>query len=1052
MNNKPFVADLHVHSKYSRATSRHLDLEHLAFWAMKKGITVVGTGDFTHPAWMAEIKEKLVPAEPGLFRLRGDLERSVGRGLQVADIEPVRFTLQVEISTIYKKSDRTRKVHHLIYAPGIAQAERLVEQLSRIGNLAADGRPILGLDSRDLLEITLETGDDCYLVPAHIWTPWFSVLGAKSGFDSIAACYGDLAHHIFAAETGLSSDPPMNWRFSALDRYTLVSNSDAHSPAKLGREACLFDTVLDYVAIKEALETGEGYLGTVEFFPEEGKYHLDGHRACDVRLEPEETRRLDGRCPACGKPLTVGVLHRVYELADRPAEEPSPGATPFHSLIPLAEILAELQGVGPTSKTVQRTYERALASVGSELFLLKDAPPEDLRRVGLPLLEEAIRRMRAGEVIRDPGYDGEYGVIRLFSDDELRQGNAVGLLFDLPEQVEPAAVEEAYARYEAAPAVSEHEKQQETPAPIAQPALLPASDTSPILAGLDPDQRRAAEIIEGPLLIVAGPGTGKTRTLTHRIAYLVAEHGVSPETCLAITFTRRAAEEMCQRLVTLLPTQGRDVPVMTFHALGLTILQEYGHLLDLPEAIRVATEVEQVQVLAEELDITESAARTLLVQISRARRGARTLDPDLERSLSAYRDAMHGRGFVDFDDLIACSVDVLREHPDVAATLRARYRWVSIDEYQDVDEGQYQLVTLLVPADGNLCVIGDPDQAIYGFRGGDVRFFQRFQADYPQARMVQLMRNYRSSRAIVDAAVQAIAPATLVQDRTLEALRDGPRRITLRECPTDRAEAEFVVHTIERLIGGATFFSFDSGRVQTDEGRPLSFSDFAVLYRTNEQAGVLEEALARSGIPYQQRSHRPLVEHPMVQFLVEQMRSEPTATSIEERLSTATEMWRERHGDGVEGAVLLEALQPIARQAGSDLDAFCSELALGVDVDLWDPRAERVSLLTLHASKGLEFRVVFLVGCEDGLLPLRRETSDDANVDEERRLFFVGMTRAGEQLYLSHARRRRRYGKSISQESSPFLQDIQEALIERKRSERTSDDSSSSTGRQLTLF
>ena len=290
-----FYADLHIHSKYSRATSKDCDLKHLAYWARKKGIAVVGTGDFTHPVWIAELKEQLVPAEPGLFRLKPDLEKEVSAMLPPACQGTTRFMLSVEISTIYKKGEKTRKIHHLLYAPDFPSAERIIQSLSKIGNLKSDGRPILGLDSRHLLEITLESGPGSYLVPAHIWTPWFAALGSKSGFDAIDECYADLAAHIFAVETGLSSDPEMNWRVSSLDRFRLVSNSDAHSPQKLGREACVFDTELDYFAIRTALETGHGYEGTLEFFPEEGKYHLDGHRNCNVRLLPNETKQLGGR-------------------------------------------------------------------------------------------------------------------------------------------------------------------------------------------------------------------------------------------------------------------------------------------------------------------------------------------------------------------------------------------------------------------------------------------------------------------------------------------------------------------------------------------------------------------------------------------------------------------------------------------------------------------------------------------------------------------------------------------------------------------------------------
>ncbi len=416
-----FYADLHIHSKYSRATSKDCDLEHLSFWGRKKGITVIGTGDFTHPAWFDEIKEKLVPSEPGLFRLRDDIEKEVTEKLPGSCHGTTRFMLSVEISTIYKKGEKTRKIHHLIYAPTLKQAEFINWNLDRIGNIKSDGRPILGLDSRHLLEIVLEAGEGCYLVPAHIWTPWFAVLGSKSGFDSISACYGDLVEHIFAVETGLSSDPAMVRLVSDLDRYRLVSNSDAHSPARLGREACIFNTELDYYSMCRALETGDGYDGTAEFYPEEGKYHLDGHRKCHIRLLPEESRALGGICPVCNKPLTLGVMHRIQELADRTVKEKQETTDPFVSLVPLPEMIAETEGVGPNSKKVAKEYEQLLCNLGAELSILNDIPLEEIQNLSnSSLITEAIGRMRNGDVIREAGYDGEYGRIRLFHEEELR--------------------------------------------------------------------------------------------------------------------------------------------------------------------------------------------------------------------------------------------------------------------------------------------------------------------------------------------------------------------------------------------------------------------------------------------------------------------------------------------------------------------------------------------------------------------------------------------------------------------------------------------------------
>ena len=404
-----FYADLHIHSKYSRATSKSCNLEELVLWAEKKGLGLISTGDFTHPAWFSEIREKLLPLGDGTFKLKDSQS-------------PVKFILSVEISTIYKKWEKTRKVHHVIFAPDMECAENFRQKLGAIGNIVSDGRPILGLDSRDLLEVALESGEGMELIPAHIWTPWFSVLGSKSGFDSIEECYGDLSGHIFAVETGLSSDPEMNWKVSKLDKYRLVSNSDAHSPSKLAREATVFDTNMDYYGIMNALKTGSGYVGTVEFFPEEGKYHEDGHRKCNVCLTPEESKKLNNICPVCGKPLTIGVLNRVCELADRPFNseyKPSTAGKVF-SLVPLAEILSEIMQVGTASKSVTLEYDKLIHKFGSELSILQEVPVDEISKAS-PLLGEGILRLREGKVLKQAGYDGEYGVIRLFEKDELIQ-------------------------------------------------------------------------------------------------------------------------------------------------------------------------------------------------------------------------------------------------------------------------------------------------------------------------------------------------------------------------------------------------------------------------------------------------------------------------------------------------------------------------------------------------------------------------------------------------------------------------------------------------------
>lgn len=385
----------------------------LDLWARKKGISLIGTGDMTHPVWRQELKEKLIPAEQGLFRLKDEyVLPEAGRYPGTAP----RFVLSGEISSIYKKGGKTRKVHSLILLPGFDEADAFAARLEKIGNIHSDGRPILGLPCHDLLEIMLEVSEEGMYIPAHIWTPHFSLFGAKSGFDTIEECFEELTPYIHALETGLSSDPVMNWQISALDGYQLVSHSDAHSPSKLGREADLLDIELSYQGLFQAVQSGKGLKGTIEFFPEEGKYHYDGHRKCGVCLSPREAEEYKGICPVCGKKLTMGVDHRILQLSDRDESEVSmpESGRPYESLVPLPEVISACVGFSTASKKVQGQYERLLEKLGAEFSILREVPEEDIRAAGGEVLTEGIRRLRAGEVVRKPGFDGEYGKIELF--------------------------------------------------------------------------------------------------------------------------------------------------------------------------------------------------------------------------------------------------------------------------------------------------------------------------------------------------------------------------------------------------------------------------------------------------------------------------------------------------------------------------------------------------------------------------------------------------------------------------------------------------------------
>jgi superfamily I DNA/RNA helicase len=537
-----------------------------------------------------------------------------------------------------------------------------------------------------------------------------------------------------------------------------------------------------------------------------------------------------------------------------------------------------------------------------------------------------------------------------------------------------------------------------------------------LLDRLDAMQRVAASAPGGPLLIVAGPGTGKTRTLTHRIAYLCAELNVFPEQCLAITFTRRAAEELRHRLDGLLGPVAEDVTVGTFHSLGLSILRENAEAAGLPADFRIAD------------DADRAAART-----------------EAGDDAARYTALLRKQDLVDLDELLTLPVALLKGDKKLVREYRDRWRWIFVDEYQDVDAVQYELLRLLSPADGNLCAIGDPDQAIYSFRGADVGYFLRFSQDFTDARLVRLNRNYRSSAPILAAAVQAIAPSSLVRGRRLDPARLDPEAPLVGRYPAASVsdEADFVVRTVDELVGGLSHRSLDSGRI---DGRStaLSFSDIAVLYRTDQQAAPIVDALARANIPVQKRSHDRLRDRPGVAAIARELRhADGVDASLAARVRLAGQVVAERFAvptlDG-SGAVrpedvrtAVDLLTPLARRCRDDLELFLSQLATGAEVDALDPRAEAVTLLTLHAAKGLEFPVVFLVGAEDGLLPLRwpgSEPDDDA-VAEERRLFFVGLTRAQDRLYVSHAARRVRHGAERECRPSPFLDVIDPGLFER---------------------
>jgi len=1062
-----FIADFHIHSHYSIATSKSLVPEKIAEWAVKKGIRVVGTGDFTHPGWYEELKDKLEPAEPGLFRLKECCSIEDG----AHNIGSTRFILTSEISSIYKKGEKVRKVHNLIFAPDFSTVLKIQHELSKIGNITSDGRPILGLDSKDLLEIALSCSESCFFVPAHIWTPWFSVLGSGSGFSNISECYGDLSHYIRAVETGLSSDPAMNMLCSFLDRYTLISNSDAHSPQRLGREANLFDTELSYDAMTHAMKSGDPsrFLGTVEFFPQEGKYHYDGHRKCGVRLSPERTLKSGGICPVCGKKVTVGVMNRVFQLADRKDETERTMGAPFYSLIPLPEILSEIVGTGPSSKRVRRLYEETVQTAGSEFDLLINLPLSDIEPLFPDLLTEAIRRMRAREVYIEEGFDGEYGRVRVFEDGEVKRlGGQKSLFTTTRGRTSPGGTKKSVCF-----SSSEYKKLINKETGKVSPEPVPFT--------LNEEQKKAAGHEGGPAIVLAGPGTGKTQVLTMRIALLILERGVPPESILALTFTNKAAYEMLKRVQKTAGLGSSAGPfISTFHRFGLSILRDHPDRLGRKEGFSVAG-AEDRRYILESLGCERRKATGISEEISLSKQcGTPPAEKEAVRMERLYESYLKEQNLFDLDDLVTSAVDLLSRDSDLLASYRDRYGRVLVDEYQDINHSQYSMVRLLAPScESDLFVIGDPDQAIYGFRGASAQFSDRFAEDYPSATVYRLRKSYRCSAPILKGSCEVMRKGGTAEDPLFLEGKLSDVKIRITDHPTDKSEAEWVARTIEQMMGGLRFFSMDSDISEGRESSEIkSLSDFAVLVRIGRQMEVLEKAFGDHGIPFRATNHFPLFGKEPARTIVDLLRLSITRNNrvLRERLlkkggisdkeidvTLSAVQDKRTAGEKVESLIGLFFSDPAPDEQRSlytlrdlagrhpSLESFLELITMGTGIDSYERTGENVSLLTLHASKGLEFTCVFIVGCEEGLIPYslwdrpeaaggkeqkpfepgrgeEQVQSVEGKLLEEMRLLYVGMTRAKSILFLSHASRRRLFGREYRLNRSRFLDTIEDAL------------------------
>lgn len=1014
-----FAADLHVHSRFSRATSKDLSIRSLAAWGRVKGITVLGTGDFTHPGWLQEVEDTLQEDGSGLLVLKdtANLEALVP-GLATLPPGQTRFMLQAEISSIYKKAGKVRKIHNLVYLPSLEAVRAFNQKLGQVGNLKSDGRPILGLDSRNLLEMVLATHPQGFVIPAHIWTPWFSLFGSKSGFNSIEACFEDLSSEIFAMETGLSSDPEMNWLWSALDRIRLVSNSDAHSGEKLGRECNQFRGEISYEGIYRALRgegLGQKFLGTVEFFPEEGKYHLDGHRKCNVVMEPEETTQRRGICPVCGKPVTLGVLSRVRELADR-TEPVQPQTAPgFTSLIPLKELLGEILDAGPATKKVHDLYLKLLREFGTELNVLTKATPEDLKPLS-PVLAEGVARMREGKVLRTPGYDGEYGVISVFSEAERREFRHGGRLVQAP---------------------ARKRKTRDLPEAPAPEAPV---ETAPDLE-FNPAQKQAIAAGPGPVLVLAGPGTGKTQTLMGRIDRLLNE-GENPRRVLALTFTRRAARELKERLLKLLGLTDEEAAPLpqagTLHAHGYDYWKhvhgEAPVVLDDASARRIFLEANPA--------LAEARGNHAFERYVLARETMTPLPADLAEAGARYARQKDSWNQADYADLLEFQLQQFQ-----APTFVSPYAHVLVDEIQDLTPLQLAVVTTLAGAEGKgFFAIGDPNQSIYGFRGAVGAVRAELRARWPQLAEIALTDNYRSGQAVLDCA-HALFPDT----PRLAARRDAACGIHLFQAPDAPLEAAWLAERIKSLLGPTSHSLADNAG---ESG--LAPGDIAVLVRFRGLIPALESALGRFGVPCAAPETEAFWNEPRVSaILAAAGRALGMACAFEGECPDFPETVLAQGPDGL--AKLLKDTPPFdpffwqsrtfreLREAygrRSGWAGLINWVHLQSELENVRRSAEKVQIMSIHAAKGLEFEAVFLPALEDGILPFAgadmltgKITAPENLPDaaEERRLLYVGLTRARRSLYLSHAAQRSLYGRTLRLPPSRFLKDLPAQLMTRSQ-------------------
>jgi DNA helicase-2/ATP-dependent DNA helicase PcrA len=782
------------------------------------------------------------------------------------------------------------------------------------------------------------------VVPAHIWTPWFSLFGSKSGFDAVEECFGDLSSHITALETGLSSDPAMNRLISALDRYAMISSSDAHSPQNLGREATVIEGPPSWENLVDALQGGSHLLGTVEFFPEEGKYHLDGHSDCGPALTPEDTAKYNGLCPVCGKPVTIGVLSRVLELSDR-TQVPEGILKPDWHILPLKEVLCQILDRGPTARDVETRYFELVEKFGSEFNLLLSTPIDDIKDNAGAILARAIEKMRLGDIEIQGGYDGKFGKITVIGKQERITYSGQGMLFASSPKTAPGESRPARGRPKGSTkknssSSSSSSNSSSSSSSAANPIVKRRSASEGSILSELTEQQLAAVTYGGQTLAInAGPGSGKTMVLIRRTAWLLRKQIVEPEALLLTTYTKKAAEALTERIKVIVPDLAHKVRVGTLHSVALDIASRGQNGFSLASEQQLLT----ISALAASRCNLSPKKFQSLLSLHKNLQNPQISDGALMVAFDYHQARLKEQNLWDFDDLIEAATSKADPH---------EFKAVLVDEFQDFSFAQFKLLCAL-SVGGLLTVIGDPDQSIYGFRGAMKNPVAQLSGERPDLTSMDLTLNFRSTQFICQLS-QAARPSQGLQRKPFHTGRcDKIGRAVFKD---PQSESNWVVSRIVSHLGVTNLGAQGSARADREAIDDLGLSDIAVIFRLRQQGQYFAKSLNSVGLAWQMAGEQ-----------------EHTAT------------------------------------------------------DNLDFKADKINLLTMHASKGLEFKLVFVVGLEEGLCPY--ELGDDDNLDEEKRLFYVAVSRAKHRLYLTRATSRIIYGKHLSGAPSSFWLNLPKEIL-----------------------